>query len=79
MADFFLSTLTTSFATWQELGSKRWMYKTEANWANCRYAYVEFAEAGLVNNALVLNDSEFRGRQLKVSGRQEGYVMDKSL
>ncbi|KIV99297.1 uncharacterized protein PV09_09064 [Verruconis gallopava] len=31
------------------------------------YAYVEFADPSLVNNALVLNDSEFRGRQLKVT------------
>lgn len=32
----------------------------------CRYAYVEFTEPGLVNQALVLNDSLFRGRNLKV-------------
>jgi len=31
------------------------------------YAYVEFSEPNLVSNALVLNDSEFRGRPLKVS------------
>ncbi|KAF1964939.1 RNA-binding domain-containing protein [Bimuria novae-zelandiae CBS 107.79] len=30
------------------------------------YAYVEFTEPGLVNQALVLNDSMFRGRNLKV-------------
>lgn len=30
------------------------------------YAYVEFAEPSLVNNALVLNESVFRGRNLKV-------------
>lgn len=30
------------------------------------YAYVEFTEPSLVNNALVLNDSVFRGRNLKV-------------
>ncbi|KAF2013681.1 RNA-binding domain-containing protein [Aaosphaeria arxii CBS 175.79] len=30
------------------------------------YAYVEFTEPNLVNQALVLNDSVFRGRNLKV-------------
>jgi len=30
------------------------------------YAYVEFSEPSLVNNALVLNDSVFHGRNLKV-------------
>lgn len=33
----------------------------------CRYAYVEFAEPSIVQNALVLNDSMFRGRLLSVS------------
>lgn len=32
----------------------------------CRYAYVEFSEPSLVPNALVLNESVFRGRNLKV-------------
>lgn len=32
----------------------------------CRYAYVEFSDPQLVTQALVLNDSIFRGRQLKV-------------
>ena len=32
----------------------------------CRYAYVEFTEPNLVEQALVLNDSMFRGRNLKV-------------
>jgi len=31
-----------------------------------RYAYVEFSEPGLVSQALVLNESLFRGRNLKV-------------
>lgn len=31
-----------------------------------RYAYVEFAEPSLVAQALVLNESLFRGRSLKV-------------
>lgn len=31
-----------------------------------RYAYVEFSEPSLVANALVLNESVFRGRNLKV-------------
>lgn len=34
--------------------------------ARCRYAYVEFAEPNLVAQALVLNESVFRGRNLKV-------------
>lgn len=32
----------------------------------CRYAYVEFTEPNLVAQALVLNESVFRGRNLKV-------------
>lgn len=32
-----------------------------------RYAYVEFTEPQLVAQALVLNESIFRGRNLKVS------------
>jgi hypothetical protein len=31
-----------------------------------RYAYVEFSEPSLVAQALVLNESVFRGRNLKV-------------
>jgi len=34
------------------------------------YAYVEFSEPNLIANALVLNDSTFKGRALKV-GREE--------
>jgi len=34
---------------------------------SCRYAYVEFTEPSLVGQALVLNESMFRGRNLKVS------------
>lgn len=33
-----------------------------------RYAYVEFTEPNLVAQALVLNESMFRGRNLKASG-----------
>ena len=36
----------------------------------CRYAYVEFTEPNLVSKALVLDESEFRGRNLKVSTAQ---------
>lgn len=36
-----------------------------ADWL-CRYAYVEFSEPSLVGQALVLNESVFRGRNLKV-------------
>jgi polyadenylate-binding protein 2 len=32
----------------------------------CRYAYVEFTEPALVNQALVLDNSVFRDRNLKV-------------
>lgn len=40
-----------------------------ADWVDCssRYAYVEFASPDLVQNALALNESLFRGRQLSVS------------
>lgn len=31
-----------------------------------RYAYVEFADPSYVAQALVLNESEFRGRNIKV-------------
>ncbi|KAK9471666.1 uncharacterized protein V1510DRAFT_380288 [Dipodascopsis tothii] len=34
------------------------------------YAYVEFAEPGSVANALVLNESLFRGRNLKVTPKR---------
>jgi hypothetical protein len=46
-------------ATWQE---------TDANQRFCRYAYVEFTEPAFVAQALVLNESVFRGRNLKVCG-----------
>lgn len=39
-----------------------------------RYAYVEFSEPALVNHALVLNESQFRGRNLKVSWRQNRWM-----
>jgi polyadenylate-binding protein 2 len=32
-----------------------------------RYAYVEFSDPSYVAQALVLNESEFRGRNIKVS------------
>ena len=32
----------------------------------CRYAYVEFTEPSLVSEALVLDNSQFRNRNLKV-------------
>lgn len=47
-----------SHATWQEKGELM---------VCCRYAYVEFSEPSLVAQALVLNESLFRGRNLKVS------------
>ena len=45
-------------ATWQE---------KDANLGLCRYAYVEFVEPSLVAQALVLNESVFKGRNLKVN------------
>lgn len=44
------------------LPGKRWI----ANGISRRYAYVEFSDPGLVAQALVLNESLFRGRNLKV-------------
>jgi polyadenylate-binding protein 2 len=35
--------------------------------ARCRHAYVEFAEASSVASALLMNDSLFKGRQIKVT------------
>ena len=32
-----------------------------------RYAYIEFADADAVENALKLDDTPFKGRQLKVN------------
>lgn len=53
------------------LPGKRWM----ANGISRRYAYVEFSEAGLVAQALVLNESLFHGRNLKVSvGLRSGAI-----
>lgn len=46
-------------ATWQE-GAEKLMDH------NRRYAYVEFADPSYVAQALVLNESEFRGRNIKV-------------
>jgi polyadenylate-binding protein 2 len=53
----------SSFATWQELGRK---IGTQALMSVCRYAYVEFTEPSLVNEALILDNSVFRSRNLKV-------------
>jgi hypothetical protein len=50
-----------SFATWQEFGRKIGTLMSV-----CRYAYVEFTEPTLVNEALVLDNSVFRERNLKV-------------
>ena len=41
---------------------------------NCRYAYVEYSDPSYVAQALVLNESEFRGRNIKV----RVYTRDKS-
>lgn len=48
-------------AAWQEVA-----VRLESANGRCRYAYVEFTEPSLVPNALVLNESVFRGRNLKV-------------
>lgn len=33
---------------------------------NCRFAYIEFSNKESVDNALKLDDTHFKGRQLKV-------------
>jgi hypothetical protein len=58
---------TLSFATWQEFGRK-----IGTLMGVCRYAYVEFTEPSLVSEALVLDNSQFRDRNLKV--RHCGYT-----
>lgn len=55
------SSLTSSFVTWQEFGRK-----IGTLMGVCRYAYVEFTEPSLVSEALVLDNSQFRNRNLKV-------------
>jgi hypothetical protein len=45
--------------------SQAWHHFREAHFSSS-YAYVEFTEASAVANALVLNESLFRGRPLKV-------------
>lgn len=47
--------------------ARDWQQKTRTLMGVCRYAYVEFTEPSLVSQALVLNDSIFRGRSLKVT------------
>jgi len=37
----------------------------------CRYAYVEFSDPSYVAQALVLNESEFRGRNIKVRSARD--------
>lgn len=49
-----------SVDSWQELEQE-----LDAN-SGYRYAYVEFSSPDLVAQALVLNDSVFRGRNIKV-------------
>lgn len=51
----------SSSVTWQEFGRK-----IGTLMGVCRYAYVEFTEPSLVNEALVLDNSQFRNRNLKV-------------
>lgn len=39
-------------------------------WSLCySFAYMEFADKDAVNTAMALDDSLFRGRQIKVSSR----------
>jgi polyadenylate-binding protein 2 len=40
----------------------------------CRYAYVEFTEPNLINQAVALDNSEFRGRALKVCADVSVYL-----
>jgi hypothetical protein len=55
------------FRTWQEFGRKIGTLMSV-----CRYAYVEFTEPSLVNEALVLDNSQFRSRNLKVRHTEDG-------
>ena len=48
------------------LPGKRLAVKEETLMSVSRYAYVEFTEPNLVAQALVMNESVFRGRSLKV-------------
>lgn len=57
------------FRTWQEFGRKIGTLMSV-----CRYAYVEFTEPSLVNQALVLDNSVFRDRQLKVCPQLNSYI-----
>ena len=58
---------------WDALPGKRWMLM---RW--CRYAYVEFTEPAFVAQALVLNESLFRGRNLKVCEFRSGEVFGRA-
>ena len=49
---------------------------TLTDWYSRRYAYVEFNESELVSQALVLNESMFRGRALKVWRLENRQDMD---
>ena len=42
----------------------------------CRFAYIEFAEKDAVNNALALDESLFRGRQIKVNNKKSFVIHD---
>jgi hypothetical protein len=59
-----------SLSTWQEFGRKIGTLMSV-----CRYAYVEFTEPSLVNQALVLDNSQFRSRQLKVCHHRPFHVV----
>ena len=47
--------------------SSRTFLLTRLSGRASRYAYVEFAEPSLVANAVLLNETMFRGRVIKVS------------
>ena len=42
-----------------------------------RFAYIEFAEKESVEKALKLDDSHFKGRQLKVNNNVETYLNER--
>jgi polyadenylate-binding protein 2 len=48
------------------LDSKRHTIRIKKRADPVRYAYVEFAEPSIVQNAVVLNESTFRGRLITV-------------
>jgi polyadenylate-binding protein 2 len=43
------------------------------------FAYVEFEKKEAIDNAMILNETEFKGRTLKVSREERGCIWEASL